>query len=265
MFRPNAIRLSLLVVVALVAALPSQAGLKVYFLRHAQAGHNVAKEWADKPKEQWPAYVGNSSMLTPLGEQQVAAVPGKLAPYHFDFIAVSPVWRARQTVLPYLKAQKRTAEIWPELTEFAKVDAEAGLIGASGLPPPAEDVFTGGKVIELAAEDAEFFTLRTDGAVEVKRGRGGRAGAADVSLVLLRAIERVKSMAKSSETSVLLVGHGNSGRQLLRLLTGDDEMSAQLIDNTGLWMAEEQSDGSFKLVMANGKPVEEVRAALRAK
>src|SRR4051794_16518782 len=96
----------------------AQAGLKVYYLRHAEAGHNVVKEWKDIPKDQWPAYVGNSGMFTPKGETQVLKVAEKLKPNRFDFIAVSPIWRTRNTILPYLKETKVKAEIWPELEEF---------------------------------------------------------------------------------------------------------------------------------------------------
>ena len=71
----------------------AQAGLKVYFIRHAEAGHNVVKEWKEKPKADWPAYVGNPDMFTPQGETQVVKATEKLKQYHFDFIAVSPYWR----------------------------------------------------------------------------------------------------------------------------------------------------------------------------
>ena len=65
-------------------ACSSEAGLKIYFLRHAEGGHNVVEDWKDVPKDQWPAYVGNENMFTPKGGKQAAAVPAKLAPYHFD-------------------------------------------------------------------------------------------------------------------------------------------------------------------------------------
>ncbi len=81
-----------------------EAGLKIYYLRHAEGGHNVVKEWEEVPKAQRPAYVGNPNMFTPKGETQVAAATKRLQKYHFDFIAVSPTWRTRHTILPYLKA-----------------------------------------------------------------------------------------------------------------------------------------------------------------
>lgn len=87
----------------------AEAGLKIYYMRHAEAGHNVKKDWEKKqiPKAEWPDYIGNSKMFTPTGEEQLITSTEKLKKLKFDFIATSPMWRARNTVLPYLKHQKR--------------------------------------------------------------------------------------------------------------------------------------------------------------
>jgi hypothetical protein len=37
-------------------------------------------------------------------------------------------------------------------------------------------------------------------------------------------------------------------------LTGDFKREIEL-DNTGLWLAEEQPDGTFRITLENGKPV----------
>jgi len=55
-----------------------QAGLKIYFIRHAEAGHNVVKEWENVPKSEWPAYVGNGDLLSPKGEIQKIEAAQKL-------------------------------------------------------------------------------------------------------------------------------------------------------------------------------------------
>ena len=106
-------------VLLLVAALPAAAELTVYYVRHGQGGHNVQADWEQTgvPRKQWPAWVGDQNHFTPLGEYQVQALGTNLLPYTFDYIAVSPLWRTRQTILPYLKLTGRTAEIWPELVE----------------------------------------------------------------------------------------------------------------------------------------------------
>ena len=96
----------------------AEAGLKIYFIRHAEYGHNVVAEWRNVPRDQWPAYVGNGNMITPKGEAQLGPATEKLKQHHYDFIAVSPYLRTRHTVLPYLKATDAKGEIWPELGEF---------------------------------------------------------------------------------------------------------------------------------------------------
>jgi len=90
----------------------AQAGLKIYFIRHAEYGHNVVAEWRNVPRDQWPAYVGNGNLITPKGEAQLGPATEKLKQHHYDFIAVSPYLRTRHTVLPYLKATGARGEIW---------------------------------------------------------------------------------------------------------------------------------------------------------
>src|SRR6476661_8450675 len=73
-----------LVAVGMGFGAPAHAGLKVYYVRHAEYGGNVVNQWKDKPKEQWPAYVGRGDMFTPKGEEQVQALTEKLLKnYHF--------------------------------------------------------------------------------------------------------------------------------------------------------------------------------------
>lgn len=106
-------------------AFQADAGLKIYYIRHAQAGHNAKRAWEKKdvPKSEWPSYVGNPDVFTPAGEQQVAAATEKLKGYQFDFIASSSYWRARNTILPYLKEMQDKTEIWPELREGRGFDS----------------------------------------------------------------------------------------------------------------------------------------------
>tara|TARA_R110002073_G_scaffold43606_4_gene121597 strand:- start:17892 stop:18329 length:438 start_codon:yes stop_codon:yes gene_type:complete len=92
------------------AARTGESGLKIFYIRHAEGGHNVAADWADVPKDKWPAYVGDPDVFTPEGKAQQAAVAGKLTKYDFDFIATSPMWRCRNTILPYLKETESKAE-----------------------------------------------------------------------------------------------------------------------------------------------------------
>jgi broad specificity phosphatase PhoE len=231
----------------------AQAGLKVYFIRHAEGGHNVVKDWKGIPKDQWPAYVGNPDMFTPKGEKQIVKATDKLKHYHFDFIAVSPVWRTRQTVLPYLRETGAKAELWPELVEFERLSTN--LTSGLTLPPPSADLFTGGDVIAIAAEEKASFTLREDGRRRFKPGNEPMQNAADLTAVAEKTVSLIRARFGGSDKSILLVGHGNSGRLLLRVLVKNSDAWKTQLANTGIWMAEEQADGSFKLRMFNDAPV----------
>lgn len=39
--------------------------LRIYYIRHAEGGHNVKREWGIFPKSEWPSYVGNREAFTP--------------------------------------------------------------------------------------------------------------------------------------------------------------------------------------------------------
>lgn len=234
----------------------AEAGLKIYYLRHAEGGHNVVDQWKNVPKEQRPAYVGNANMFTPKGEAQVEALTRKLSPYQFDFIAVSPLWRTRHTILPYLKAEHREAEVWPELHEFLAGRS----ILASNLPPLSAPVLGAGPRVEVPMEEAAYFTIREDGKTNYRLpvGKGPNQEAA-IRAVTQHTIDLLREHFGGSNKSVLLVGHGNSGIALLRLLTKDPLAKIPPMANTSLWMVEEQPDGQFQLKFYNDAPYEKAQ------
>jgi len=228
-----------------------RAGLKIYYIRHAEAGHNVAKDWKDVPKEQWPAYVGNPKMFTPKGETQVVGVAGKLKEYHFDFIAVSPIWRARNTVLPYLKGIGAKGEIWPELQECPPPDL---VLGSTELPPPSSDILNSGPPIQLPDDEAPYFTIREDGKNFYKVAPHEPQTSADIQFVMQNIMDRVSRGFGGTGKSILLVGHGDNGKALLMMLTKNPALRDVQISNTGLWMVEQQGDGTFKMLLLNDAP-----------
>ncbi len=62
-----------------------------------------------------------------------------------------------------------------------------------------------------------------------------------------------------SDDTILLVGHNSAGVSLLKLLLGrvPRGVAARGIDNIGVWMVEQEEDGSFKLLIYNDEPFEE--------
>jgi phosphohistidine phosphatase SixA len=234
----------------------AEAGLKIYYMRHAEGGHNVKKDWEAKgvPQSEWPAYVGNPDMFTPKGKQEVIAATEKLKAYHFDFIASSPIWRARNTILPYLKDTRNTAEVWPELREGPGMRT----ILSKDIPDLQEDILNQGKPILLPEEEQPFFMLRN----EATNNYGNCPGGSDENLKVaymkhasLNAIEVIKKRYGGSDKSILLAGHNSAGVSLLKLLLQDEPESKRGLNNIGLWMVEEQPNGEFKLMMYNDEPV----------
>lgn len=47
--------------------------------------------------------------------------------------------------------------------------------------------------------------------------------------------------------------HGTSGRLLLKLLLQKDSKGIAGFGNTGIWMVEQQEDGSYQLKIYNGE------------
>jgi len=249
-FRPRACA-TLAAIACFAFAFRSDAGLKVYYLRHAEGGHNVVKEWAKVPKDQRPDYVGNANVFTPKGKEQVVAATEKLQKYHFDFIAVSSMWRTRNTVLPYLKAISAKGEIWPELHEFGG----GGKILATNLPAIPKPVLGAGSRVELPADEAPFFTFRPDARNDFKLpSREGDEREAATQLVVQRVVDLVRERFVGTDKTILLVGHGNAGRALLRRLTNQKLPEIPSMMNAELWMVEEQPGGSFQLEMYNDAP-----------
>ncbi len=241
-------RLLLFVLLALLQALPCTAALRIYYLRHAEGGHNVVKAWADKPKESWPSYVGDPNQFTPLGLEQVEKVAPRLSSLHFDFIAVSPYWRTRNTILPYLLSTRTQAEIWPELGEFAGLSVT--FLGKPDLPPPEKDLYKG-RVIELPQNEQGVFLVREDRPREFNVPKDGPQAGANLEAILGQAITQLKARFAGSDKTVLLVGHGNSGKALLQRLINQKLPPKLVMENVSLWMVEEQADGSFALRLFN--------------
>jgi broad specificity phosphatase PhoE len=239
------------ILLSFVFVTPARAGLRIYYLRHAEYGGNVVDQWKDKPKDQWPAYVGRGDMFTPKGKEQVAALTRKLLNnYHFDFIAVSPAWRTKNTIAPYLKAAHMKAQVWPELLEFNSLAHQHD----PNLPPPSADLFSGDP-LTLGKEDQGLFTLREDNPHAFKISQDPLQAAADRRAVVDKVIELIRERFGGSDKSILLVGHGNSGRILAEELTHDSKAFDTELRNTAMWMAEQQPDGSFKMLMLNDEPV----------
>ncbi len=66
----------------------------------------------------------------------------------------------------------------------------------------------------------------------------------------------IRTRFGGTDKSILLVGHGNSGKALLEMLTNNMLAESAEMANTGVWIVEEQRNGQFKLEMYNDAPDE---------
>lgn len=233
-------------------------GLKIVYIRHAEGGHNVKADWEARgiPESEWPSYVGDGDVFTPKGEKEVQIATEKLKKYDFDLIATSPLWRARNTILPYLKATGQKAEVWPELKEGTGMT----LILSEKLPEVKRTILNKGDVIHVPKKERDFMERR-HGAKHHWRKYPSRSSdqvkTAYMKHVTEHAIARIKEQFGGTESTILLAGHNSSGVSLLKLLLGKEPGGAVArrgINNVGLWMVEEQEDGTFKLLLYNDEP-----------
>ena len=254
------IRILLVVCSVLLRTSVSEAGLKIYYIRHAEGGHNVKKAWEKKgiPKSEWPAYVGDPNVFTPKGITQVASATEKLQKYHFDFVATSPAWRAHNTIAPYLKVTNKKAEIWPELREGKGMLT----ILSDDIPEVKEDILNKGDAIVVTEEESAHLVVRPGAENNYKKypkGSSENEKVAYMKYVSLHAIELIEERFGGSDQAILLAGHNSAGVSLLKLLlqeapTGEARRG---LSNTGIWMVEQQEDGSYELKMYNNEPYQQ--------
>lgn len=259
-------RILLVAVGLLSGAGAAEAGLKIYYIRHAEGGHNVKQDWEYRkvPKDQWPAYVGDHNAFTPKGLIQQAAVADQLKKINFDFIAASPAWRCQHTILPYMKETNSKGEIWPELHELSA----SALILSADLPLPSEPILGAGEPIELPPEEARYFSVREDGGNWFKISRNGAGQEqlnASARVVIQRVVDMVQERFGGTDKTILLSGHGSSGQAVLRMFTKDPLDGFTGISNTGIWMIEEQPSGEFRIMMYNSYPLENGKSSAAAK
>lgn len=255
----KALLLSILTTCALLGANDAFAGLKIYYIRHAEGGHNVKKAWQEKgiPESEWPAYVGDHNVFTPKGITQVASATEKLQKYPFDFVATSNAWRAHNTIAPYLKATNQKAEVWPELREGKGMVT----ILSDDIPEVKEDILNKGDAIELTEEEATYLVIRPDSKNDYKKypkGSSDNEKVAYMKHVSLHAIDLIEERFGGTDQSILLAGHNSSGVSLMKLFLGEAptaEGTRRGLSNTGIWMVEQQEDGSYKLMMYNDQPI----------
>lgn len=214
----------------LIATLPAGA-LDLYFLRHAQTMANVTRDYSE----------ANQRQFSERGLEQVAAVPAELAGLEFDVIVVSPAWRALHTIGPYLVAQGKSAEIWPEVYECCW-DRQS---------PDEAPQLVEAELIEIPAAYADVLDFRSPEAVRFydvdTPGRG--------ALMIERALTLLEERFGGTEQRVLVVAHYHTISRLIGGLLGDAAPRRIRPANAKLSHLRQTADGGYLLLRLNGRAV----------
>ena len=214
---------------AMVATLAN--GLDIYLIRHAETMGNVTLDYSE----------ANQCTFSPKGLTQVAGITEKLKDLTFDEVLVSPTWRTRQTILPYLKAHNVTAEIFPEAEECC-CDCRADTLPAAAIP-------LGEKII-INEDETPYFRLRDTNTLF----RFAPATEEESVAQIHRAGDLIRSRFGGSGKSILVVTHSCSGGRLISELLGLKLNGRFGPGNAALTHLRQEADGRFSLLTLNDAP-----------
>jgi len=244
--------------------------LTIYYVRHGEGGHNVAGDYEDStvPTDQWPDYVGHSDQFTYKGDAQVSTVAAKLDGIDFEFVASSPLWRARNTVLPNLITNGTTGVIWPKLAEtyissdvldptqptYEEALALAGLTSM-------DDIYGQGGLVEIPADESAYFSVDSDQPREfdIPDFNDRAYEVAIAKKVQQDLIIDIENQFGGSGNTLLFCGHSSSGRGFMRVLTNklwnEDPTDLDNPENTGVWVAKQLPSGEWDLIIQNDRAI----------
>ena len=212
----------------------ARKGLDLYFIRHAETVANSTGQHSED----------SQSIFSKEGESEVADLTKTLSGHRFDAICVSPQKRTRNTILPYLKEQNATAEIWPELDECCyQTDRN--------VQPSPVAFAKGGKII-MDDTEQKYFKFRDNGMDYFYKG----GNYADGLLRIRKAYILLNERFGRSGKSILVIGHGLAGGRLIEILMGKEPEGKEFPGNARIWHLQEQPDGKFKLIRFNIHPAE---------
>jgi len=209
-------------------------GLEVYLLRHAETIGNVTGDYSGE----------NQRLFSPKGRKQIKGIVRKLKDYNFDHVIVSPTWRTRQTILPYLKANHITAEIWPEIAECC--------CDSRGNADPAKEIPLGEEIV-ITEEEVPYFKLRDK---DSNRRYAPQTDAEAVAQIA-RAGHLIRKKYGQSGASILLVSHSCTGSRIMENLLGIKQAGRFAPANAALTHLTQEPDKNFRLLTFNDQRFEQ--------
>lgn len=206
-------------------------GLDIYYVRHAQTMANVTRDYSQK----------NQETFSEKGKQQITNLTNRLSTYHFDHILVSPTYRTRHTILPYLQKTRQVAELWPELAECCWQPDHT--------LPPSKDLGHGPKII-IQEKNKPFFKLRDPVAAQFLITKTYADGLVQVR----KACDLLKTRFGQSGKSILMVGHSLAGALTMEVLAGRKPTGGIHLRNASITHLRQSEDGTTTLKMVSDIP-----------
>lgn len=210
---------------------PYTDGLNIYVVRHAQTIANMTGDFTDSVK---------NNTFSDTGFLQLDSLDQRLAPYSFDAIIVSPIQRAKNTVMPYLQKNNLTAEIWPE---FAEIRSKAS-------KKDSTDTLVQGDKIHLTNMEKKYLKFRDNDSKHLYKLKSYKDGIRQVTKGYKDLLKRFDDNDKKS---ILVVCHSHSGSRLLELLYGIEPKGRCPLINAKINYVRQNEDGSFSIDLFNGK------------
>jgi broad specificity phosphatase PhoE len=204
--------------------------MKVLLIRHAESNGNAANG---------DYSIDNADALSPRGLKQAEALASCLESWEIGSVIVSPAQRAQQTIVPYLAATGRTAEVWPELPEACWQDEREPMADAWESQP-----------CTLPPDIAQYFTWRDGRAI---RPANSETFATDLRRVH-DALERVEKSFGQTGQTILLAAHAYFIREMMNAMLKLPEHEPFEHDNTGMTLMTFEEE--WKMEFCNREPEE---------
>lgn len=206
----------------------------VYLLRHAQSIGNAAGSYE----------VPDAGKLSETGRRQAERLVDAVRTLDPDTVACSPFERTRHTILPYLDAEDRIAEVWPELVEGCYQPYES---------TTAESLRYGPEIDPADLENAHFELVTEE---YPARQRPENESYAESVARVRCAHERVFEDRGEYGESLLIVCHGNYLPRLTELLIGAEPVGRFRFDNVGVAKLSRTDDPEipFRVEYSNRDP-----------
>jgi broad specificity phosphatase PhoE len=204
--------------------------MNVTILRHGQTVGNATGDYSTTAND----------VLSVYGYEQAERLIEGLAGYQFDAIYCSPLERAMKTIAPYLRANGRSAELWPELAEACwQTDKTVPVPERNSVRPP----------ITVEAELVRLFTL-LDGHIGLPYDdEVYQEGFARID----EAHQRLLNRHGGTSDRVLVVGHWYLASRLVETLLGLPRADYDRFnhDNTAVSSLTQLANGAFRLQYLN--------------